>query len=920
MMLLSKLRSLWFGVFRRPQVEHSMTDEVSFHIDARAADLIRTGVSREEAMRQARLEFGSLEKYKEEIRGARGLRLVDELRGDLRYGLRSLRRSPAFTMAAVISLAFGIGGNTLIFTLIDSTFLQPLSYRDPGQLAVIWSAPVKNLEQIGTSSVSTYFGLRNQNRSFESLGAFNGGGCGVKSFGMENDAAPAERVFGQCFSPSMFDVLGVKPQIGRVFTEAEDQVGNVAAVVLISDGLWKRRFGRDPGMLGKTITLNRTPTTVIGVLPSDFELFKDPNSTATRGSELDFVIPLELTPTQVQSKVGGLTIVGRLKGDISLQQGRAEIETIAAQLAISDPERHQDLSARIEPFRRAAYRDYRSPLLILEGSVAFVLLIGCANVAGLLLARAATRRNEVALRMALGGSRWRIVRQLITENIPVALLGGAVGLLFAGAGLNVFIAIAPHDFPRLDKVSLDFRVLGFTALIVLLTAILSSMVPALQIAKVSLVESLNDSSRSATSGISRFRLRSALVIGQIGLAMILLIGAGLMIHSFYRIVEKDLGADPRNLLTFEFRLTQNETIKPFGRYRGMGLWDISPVPAQRFERVLDRLQQLQGVQAVAAVNAAPFQNQAITMPFLIEGRPAPGVGSDEAPQTAHYFAVTRGFFGVMKVPLLRGRDFNDHETADSPLVIIINQTMARQFFPNDDPIGKHITLDWVPNERPREIVGIVGDTAATPLQRQQAPAIYLPHLQQTAKFTGPSWWIRSGMYFVLRTSVEPLSIVPALKSAVAEVDRTTPVADVRTAEETIDNEVRNLRLYMVLLGVFGAVAIVLAATGIYAVMAYSISERTREIGIRIALGAGSQDVLSMVFRQATFIIGIGLIVGLVGASALSRVLRTVLYDITATDPATYAAVSVVLLLTATIACFIPTRRAVSVDPTVSLKG
>ena len=912
--MFAKFTSFMTGLFRRSEVETHLSDEIRFHIETRAADLTARGVDPDLALRRARLEFGGIEKYKEEVRRARGLGLFDELRGDFLHGTRTLLRSKAFTVAAAISLALGIGANTLIFSLIDSTFLRPLRYRDPTRLAVIWSAAVKDTKQTTTSSVSTYFGLRDQSQSFESVGAFNGGGCGIRSLGVDSDAATAERIFGQCFSPTMFEVLGVKPQIGRPFTDVEDQVGNVANVVLISDGLWKRRFGGDPGILGKTLTLNKVPTSVIGVMPADFELFKDPNSGPTRGTELDFILPLELTPTQVQSKVGGLTIVGRMKPEVSVQQAQSEIETVAARLALSDPERHQDLTARVEPFRRAAYRDYRSPLFILEGAVAFVLLISCANVAGLLLARASGRRTEVALRMALGGSRWRIVRQLVTENLPVALLGGAIGLFLAYAGLNVFVAIAPRDFPRLDQVSLDLRVLAFTALTVILTGILSAVVPAVQIAKVSLVDSLKESSRNASSGMNRVRMRSALVIGQVALAMILLTGAGLMIHSFFRVMEKDLGGDPRNLLTFDFRLTQNETVKPFGRYKGMGLWEISPVPAQKFERVLERLQQVPGVTSVAAVSTAPFGGSGLAMPFFIEGNK-----TAEKQQTASYFAVTRGFFGTMRIPFLKGRDFTDRDSADAPPVIIINETTARRFFPDEDPIGRHITIDWVPNEQPREIVGVVGDIASGPLQREQEPALYVPHLQQTSKFTGPAWFIRAGMYFVLRTSVQPTALLPSVKAAVAEIDRNTPVAEIRTAEDTIQNEVRNLRLYMLLLGVFGGVATILAATGIYGVMSYFVAERKREIGIRVALGAGMQNVLSLVFRQATFIIGVGLLTGLAGALVFSRVLQSTLFGISETDFPTYVVVSGLLLCTGFLACFIPTRRALRVDPTISLK-
>jgi putative ABC transport system permease protein len=925
MMLLAKFHSLISKTFRRSRMEAEITDELEFHMEARAKDLIKRGSTRDQAFRQARIEFGSVEKYKEEIRSSVGMCFFDELSADLRYGLRSLRRSPGFTLVATISLALGIGANTVIFSILDSILLKPLGYHDGGRLAVIWTVPTEHAEQTTTSSVSTYFVLRGHSSSFESLGAFNGGGCGVRSLGAERDGTPAERIFGQCFSPSLFDVLGVKPAMGRTFTNEEDQVGNVAAVAIISNGLWQRRFGSDPQILGKTITLNRVPTTIIGVLPADFELFKDPNSEATRGVQLDFIAPLELTPTQVQSRVGGLTIVGRLKPGVPVAQAQAEIDTITARIAASDPELHHGLGARVESFRRAAYRDYRSPLFILEGAVAFVLLIGCANVAGILLARGSHRHSEIVLRLALGAGRGRVVRQLMTESIPLALLGGIAGVCLSSAGLSLFTATAPQDFPRLEQVSIDGRVLAFTTVIVVLTSVMFSIIPAMQAAKVKLGDPLKESTRSATTSLGQQRLRSVLVSAQIGLALVLLIGAGLLVHSFVRVIQHDLGADPKNLLTFDFRLTQGETIKPFGRYRGMGLWDISPVPAQRFEQVLDRLQKVPGVSFVAAVNIPPFRGQVFSMPFMIEGRPSQpffdgsGIGSIQSPQMANYFAITRGFFSVMKIPLSHGRDFNDRDTADAPLVMIINETMARQFFGNEDPIGQRITLDWVPNERPREIVGIVGDSASSPLQKQQAPAVYIPHLQQTSKFTGPYWGFRAGMYFVVRSAADPMTLVSAIKSAVGEVDPSTPVADIRTAEQTIDNQVRNLRLYMLLLGIFGAAAAVLAATGIYGVMAYSVAERTREIGIRMALGGRRGDIFRMVFRQAALIVGTGLALGLAGALALTRIFQSALFDATAADPITYMAALILLLLIAAIACLIPARRAVTVDPTVALK-
>jgi putative ABC transport system permease protein len=915
MMPAARTWSFIQGLFRRNAVETGMSEEIRFHIESRAQDLVAQGASPEDALRRARIEFGSTEKYREEMRAARGMRLFDELRADLVSGIRGLRRSPTFAVVSTISLALGIGANTLIFSIINSTLLKPMGYRDSSRLAVIWTTPSQNRQQISTSSVSTYFGLRDQTRLFESLGAFNGGGCGIRTLGSDRDGGPAERLFGQCFSPSLFDVLGVRPEIGRAFTDSEDQVGNVAPVVLISHGLWMRRFGGDPQIVGKQIDLNQIPTTVIGVMPANFELFKDPNAEATRTPIIDCILPLELTPTQVQSKVGGLTIVGRLKPGFSLRQGQTEIDTIAARLAASDKERHDGLSTRVDALQAAAYRDYRTPLILLEAAVAFVLLISCANVAGLLLSRTAARRGEVALRCALGAGRVRIVRQFVTENLPVAIMGGVAGVILSAAGLRVFQLIAPRDFPRVDQITMDGRVLAFVACIVLVSSVISSAIPALQASKGALVDPLKESGR-ATWGRGRMRFRRGLVMGQMALAVVLLICSGLMVHSFIRVVQTDLGADPKNLLTFEFRLTMAETVTPAGRYRGLGLWNISPLPARRFEQVLERLKGVPGIRGVAAANFTPFRGDAVKLPFVVEGHPAP---AEAQQQTANYLAITRGFFDVMKIPLLRGRDFDERDTADSTHVMMINETMARQFFPNEDPIGRHVTMDFVPDERPWEIVGVVRDTVTSPLQREQLPAMYVPHLQQPAKFTGPLWYIRSGMYFVVRTTSDPMRMSSAIKEAVAEVDRNTAVADLRTAGETIDNQLRNLQLYTLLLTIFGMVATILAAIGMYGVMAYSVGERTKEIGIRVALGGRTYDILFMVFRQAAVVIGIGVAAGLLGSLTVTGLIRTWLFGITETDPATYVFISVFLLVVGAAACLVPARRALSVDPTIALK-
>jgi putative ABC transport system permease protein len=666
------------------------------------------------------------------------------------------------------------------------------------------------------------------------------------------------------------------------------------------------------------------------VLPADFDFF---------GDDLEFFAPLCLTRAQELSRIGANTVVARLKPCVSISEAQAEVDGISAQLAASDPARHQGIGTRVEPLQRATarslnsngqpYGDYGSPLLILQGAVAFVLLIACANVAGLLLARTASRRGEIALRLALGASRWRVVRQMMTESLPIAVLGGTLGVLLSWAGLRLFLTTAPPGFPRLDHISLDGRVLAFTAVAVVVTTALFAVMPAVQATKGAILDPLTESGRSGTAGAGRQRGRSLLVTGQIALALVLLIGAGLMINSFVRVIRHDLGADPTNLLTFDFRWPWpvSEGIKPLAeRYRDMSLWEVSPAPALTFDRVHARLQTLPGVVSVAAVSMSPFGSESLSMPFLIEGRPAPtaprirGEGRIETQQIADYAAVTPGFFATMKIPLLAGRDFDAHDTADRPFVTIINRTMARRYFGNDDPLGKRIRLDFVPNEPQREVVGVVGDMSSGPLQPEHQPTIYVPHVQQTSRFAGPWVYQRIGMYFVVRTSGEPMQLLPSLKRAVAEVDPATPVATPATIEESIDSQIRHLRLYMLLLGIFGGVAAMLAATGIYGVMAYSVAERTREIGIRMALGARARDVLVMVLQQATWIVGVGLVLGLVGALAVTRLIRSTLFDVTPTDPPTFVVVSLTLLLIAAIASLIPTRRATAVDPTIALKS
>jgi putative ABC transport system permease protein len=832
---------------------------------------------------------------------------------DFQYGLRMLVKRPGVTIVAALSLALGIGANTVIFSLINTTLLRPLPFEDPNSLLVIWTVPAQDKNARNGVNFSAYTTFREKSQSFEAMGALT---QISKNLGADANGASAERITGWRFAPSVFQVLRVKPALGRFYTEDEDQIDNAAPVIVITHRLWKRHFNSDPGVIGKTLTLDQQPITVIGVLPENFSFF---------GDDVDFITPLGTARPQVTSKLGFSIPLGRLKKGVSMRQAQAEIDTLAAQLASADPERHGGNAARLQTLQEAAFGDLRDPLLILQGAVAFVLLIGCANVAGLLLALAASRRREVAVRTALGAGPGRIVRQLVTETFPLSVLGGIMGVFLSWGGLKLFIAAAPPGFPRLDELSIDASVLGFTAVVVVLTSVIFGIVPALQASKPDLVVSLKESGRSGTDGVSRQYARSVLVTLQIAMSLVLLIGAGLMINSFVRVQKNALGADARQVLTFDFRFAQNDAIKPYGRYRGVGLWDVLPLPELTFDRVLERIKLIPGVTSAAGISRSPLNSGGIQMQFLIEGRPtpppsaAPGGDPQQTSQTADYFSVTPNYFATMKIPVLRGRDITAQDTAASPQVIIINQALARRFFANDDPIGKRVTLDFVPDERPREIIAVVGDTRSSRMQQEPSPTVYVPHVQQPTRWPGPQFADRAGMYFLLRTAGDPLKLVESVKRAVAEVDPSRPAANLRTVEQNLSQQTQFLRLYILLLGIFGGIAAVLAAIGIYGVMAYSVAERTREIGIRMALGAGSGDVVKMVLRHALLIVLIGLVAGLAGSFALTRVIKSALYGVTATDPATYVGISTLLLLVAIVACLIPTRRAVAVHPTIALR-
>jgi putative ABC transport system permease protein len=822
---------------------------------------------------------------------------------DLLYGFRMLLKKPGFTIVAALSLGLGIGANATIFSIINATLLSDLPYPEANRLMVLWTVPLNRPGIRNNVTARNYLAWKDQSRSFQSMG-------GLYSFpsnlGAERDGSPAERLDGEHFSASMWEVLGVQPWKGRVFTKDEDQDGNPAPVMILSYPFWQRRFAGDPNILGRKVLLDNQETTIIGVMPKGFDYA---NSTT------DFWAPLGITPQQMSSTASFLLIAGRVKPGVSMQAAQAEMDSIAHGLETVFAY-NKGNGIRLESMQGAFFQGLKQPLTVLQGAVGFVLLIACANVAGLLLARAASRRTEMAVRSSLGAGRGRIVRQLLTESVLLAIFGGVLGGIFAWGGLKAIIASIPAG--ELPEVTLNGRVLALTALVSIGTGLFFGLIPALQISKIDLSAAIKDSTRGGSEGLTKQRLRGALVTAQIGLALVLLIGAGLMMNSFLRIESNDLGGDPKGLLTFDFRFPQSQLMKPVGQqYRGVGLWDISPNVALTYDRLFERVQGLPGVTSAAGAARPPFAG-AMGMQFRIAGRPAPEPGPQGSAMNTAYMPVTPNYFATVRIPVLQGRDFSASDTASAPLVVLINKTMAQRWWPNQNPIGERIIFDFVPDEQPREIVGVVGDVRLNQT-RTLEPIVYLPHVQQSQRWIGPAWGYRSSMSYILRTSGDPTGMAAAVRSAVAEIDPSKPVGNLQTVEQNLRDQVSGQRVYMLLLTVFGVIAGLLAAVGIYGVMAYAVTQRTREIGIRMALGATSTSVLTLVVRQALILVSIGLILGIAGAFGLTRFIANELYDVKPTDPATFIAVSLGLVVVAVLASLIPARRAVSVDPTEALR-
>lgn len=825
---------------------------------------------------------------------------------DLHYGCRVLRKNPGFTAIAVFSLALGIGINTAIFTLVNTILLGSLPYADPDRVVAISTVPPQQPDKQDFVSVHDFMAWKDRNRSFDAMGAVV---QTVRDFGAEENGMPADRIQGENVTPGLLQALGTPPMMGRLFLPSDDEIDHPAPVAILSYRLWQRRFGGDRNILSRTVLLNGVTTQIVGVMPPRFRVLDDND---------DFWAPIPFNSFQLRGSARFMTVIARMKSGVSMQQAQADIASLAGELAKQFPGRDADhgkpWGVRVQGIREALYGFMSRPLLLLQGAVGFVLLIACANVAALLLARASSRHSELAIRSALGAGRGQIVRQFLTESLLLSLLGGLFGVLLAYMGVRALVTMAPPWFPRLQETSIDGRVLWFSAALSLMTGLVFGVGPAMQGSKSNFAAALKDSMRGGTSGAARHRLRGALVTAQLSLALVLLIGAGLLIRSFLRLQGSNLGYDPNGLLTFGIRYPEKQFGRPISTYKGIPLWEINSVPADSINRIFDRIQRVPGVQSAAGSFLPPLVG-ALTLPFEIEGRPSENADA----LNSEFYPITPNYFNTMRIAILRGRDFTPRDTATAPWVAIVNETMARRFFPNENPIGKLIKLDLDAEEQPREIIAVVHDTPSTRLQTRQEAAIFVPFVQMATHIQGPYTSLRLIMTFVLRTAGEPLALMPAMRKAVREIDPNRPLADPKTVEQYMAEDVQYPRYYSMLLSLFAGIALALAAVGIYGVMSYAVAQRTREIGIRMALGAAGRDVCMLVVHYALPLVLGGLIFGLAGAAALTRFLSSELWGVTATDLATFTAVSIALVCVSAAACMIPTWRATRVDPLIALR-
>ncbi len=866
------------------QVDQDFDQEFEAHLDLLTEESVRRGMTPEEAKRAARIRLGGHTQLRETNRELRSLPVLETFLQDTRYAFRMLRKNPGFTAVAILTLALGIGANTAIFSVVYAVLLKPLPYSNPDQLFTAFQANTQQKIAETGCSYPNFEEWRAQNHAFSELA-----GVVAHQLTLTSRGEPSV-VNTSVVTPELFTLLDVKPVAGRVFF-SEDGKQGAPPVVLLSENLWRGRFGADPQILGTSIDLDKRSFTVIGIIPAAFR-------TPFFSARQDVWIPLVQDPVfstfMPKRGVHLLPVIGRLKAGVTVAQAQAEMDAISGRLAGEFPAENSGWAVRLVPLQKEIVGEVRTELLVLLGAVGLVLLIACANIANLLLSRATSRSKEIAVRTALGAGRARIIRQLLSETAVLGLLGGTVGIALAYWGVKALSSLLPSSLPQMNPIRLDYFVLGFALLLSAAAGVAFGLVPAMFAANADVQNTLRDGARSGESR-NRRRARSFLAVAEISLAMVLLVTAGLLLRSFAKLTSVSPGFDAQHIVKVDISLPQF-------KYSTPQQW------AEFSEELLARIQSDPGLQDSAVAVPRPIVDPNVILPFDIVGNPP---SSEEASRTASYVSVGPDYFRVLGIPLLAGRIVNQHDVSSAPRVSIISEAMARLYFPNQNPLGKQITFGFPPGSggATREIVGIVGDVRDVSLGQNPGAMMYVPFAQ------APLW----GANLVVKCTLSTASVAAAIRQEVQKMDRDLPVTDVAKMPDLIDASVAQPRFRMFLLGLFAVMALVLAATGIFGVISYSVSRRTNEIGIRVALGASRKTILSMILRETLVLTFAGVAVGLPCTLAASRLVGHMLFNVSASDPATLAAVTLALAGVATLAGYIPARRALRIDPMVALR-
>ncbi len=872
--MIAAIWSRLLSLFRRRRLEAELERDIQEHIDLATEENLKRGLAPSEATAAARRSFGSIEGMKEEHRHQRGLPILETFLRDVRLAIRSLHRDIGFAVVAIVTLALGIGVNAAIFSVTHAVILKPLPYQDPDHLMVLVLRHVQQHLERMPFSVADFLDWGSQNSVFDKYAAY-----GDRRFNLTDDGNP-EQIIGQVVTANFFATLGAKPEIGRTFAPGADASGATPQVV-VSHSLWQRRFKGDAGIIGRTILMNATPVVVAGVMPADFE-FGRPGTEAWQ--------TLILNPTARRGPYF-LWVVAHRKANVSTDQAQRELRLIAQRMESSNPKDNLDTGITAIPLHDYITGDVRVPLLVLSGAVLFVLLIASANIGNLMLARVTARQQEIAVRTALGASRWRLASQFIAESLSLATTGGACGLALTSWGTRFLQQLAPSDLPRLNHVGIDPSVVLYALAATLLSAVVFGMMPVVGVTLTPIQQGLKLNSRGLTHN---GRLRSMVIVSEFALCMVLLLAAGLMIKSFARLTETDAGFKPANVLAAGVTVNAN-------KYSNDQLVIF-------YQQLVGRVQSLPGVAAAALSNSLPPNLLSITDSFSIEGRPWPA--EQHAPIGPVLF-VSPEYFQTIGIPLLRGRNFSTDDRTNTPQVTLVSQSLARQYFGNEDPIGKRIKVGGP--ERPKapwmEIIGVVGDAKYSSLEGTVEPTRYSP-LSQVP-------WI--GLYLVVKTTGSPIQMVPGIRQQLSQLDPDVPLTPVRTMDQAMSRAVGQPRFRTLLLALFAALALVLATVGIYGVMSYSVTRRSKEIGIRMSLGASGIGLIRMVVREGLQLAVLGVTVGVVGGLGVTRFLGALLFEVQPTDPGTFVLLPLFLLLVAVGACLIPAYRATRVDPLGSLR-